>query len=49
MRRLEETKTRLKVGARLGKELTVLGVIDRRGGEGLCIVWNHAAWCPMAC
>jgi len=49
MRRLEETKTRLRVGARLGKELTVLGVIDRRGGEGLCIVWNHAAWCPMAC
>jgi eukaryotic-like serine/threonine-protein kinase len=49
MPRLEETKARLRVGARLGKELTVLGVIDRRGGEGLCIVWNHAAWCPMAC
>ena len=39
----------LKVGARLGKELTVLGVIDRHGAQGLCIVWNHAAWCPMAC
>ena len=39
----------LKVGARLGRELTVLGVIDRHGAEGLCIVWNHAAWCPMAC
>jgi serine/threonine protein kinase len=41
--------TRLKIGARLSEELTVLGVIDRRGTEGLCIVWNHGAWCPMAC
>jgi eukaryotic-like serine/threonine-protein kinase len=49
MRRREATKARLRVGARLGKELTVLGVIDRRGSEGLTIVWNHAAWCPMAC
>jgi serine/threonine-protein kinase len=39
----------LKVGARLSGDLTVLGVIDRRGAEGLCIVWNHGAWCPMAC
>ena len=40
---------RLKVGAALGKELTVLGVIDRRDGNPLCIVWHHLSWCPMAC
>jgi serine/threonine protein kinase len=43
------TIPRLKVGARLGRELTVLGVIDRRGAQGLSIVWNHGQWCPMAC
>ena len=46
---MSATIPRLKVGARVGKDLTVLGVIDRRGAEGLGIVWNHSAWCPMAC
>jgi len=39
----------VRVGTRLGAELTVLGIIDRHDGDAVLIVWNHAAWCPMAC
>jgi serine/threonine protein kinase len=44
-----QNTSRVKVGAQLGEALTVLGVIDRHEGDALCIVWHHAAWCPMAC
>jgi serine/threonine protein kinase len=36
-------------GARIGADLTVLGIIDGGGREPVCIVWHHRAWCPMAC
>src|SRR5215470_15953067 len=39
----------LKVGAEIGKELTVLGVLDKRGGQPVYVVWHHDAWCYMAC
>ena len=44
-----QNTSRVKVGAQLGEALTVLGVIDRHEGDRLCRVWQHAAWCPMAC
>lgn len=41
---------RLRVGARLSEDTTVLGIVDRnRGRHPVYIVWSHAAWCPMAC
>jgi serine/threonine protein kinase len=41
---------RIKVGTRLGADLTVLGIVDdRRGGEPIYLVWHHKSWCPMAC
>ena len=44
-----QSTQRLKVGSKVGEQLTILGVIDRHDGDALCIVWHHAAWCPMAC
>jgi serine/threonine protein kinase len=44
-----QSTQRLKIGTKVGEELTVLGVIDRHDEDALCIVWHHAAWCPMAC
>lgn len=39
-----------KVGSRIGDDLTVLGVVDKTSGRHpVYIVWNHKAWCPMAC
>lgn len=39
-----------KVGARIGTDLTVLDVVAKvRGRHPVYIVWNHTAWCPMAC
>jgi serine/threonine protein kinase len=38
-----------KVGTRIGKELIVLGVLDKGGKETVYIVWHHGAWCYMAC
>ena len=40
---------RIDVGARLGRDLTVLGIIDDRRGEPVYLVWHHKCWCPMAC
>jgi serine/threonine protein kinase len=39
----------LKVGARLGPDLTVLGTVDKQKRNPVYIVWHHRAWCPMAC
>jgi serine/threonine-protein kinase len=41
--------SRVKVGTRLTSELTVLGIVDDRGGEPIYLVWHHGSWCPMAC
>jgi serine/threonine protein kinase len=41
---------KVKVGARIGSHLTVLGTVDKTSGRHpVYIVWNHDAWCPMAC
>src|SRR6202795_183178 len=42
-------RSTLEVGARIGRKLTVLGVVDKGGREPVYIVWHHEAWCPMAC
>jgi serine/threonine protein kinase len=39
----------LKVGAGIGPDLTVLGVVDKQQRNPVYIVWHHRAWCPMAC
>jgi serine/threonine protein kinase len=41
--------SKIEVGARLGSNLTVLGVVDDRGDEPVCLVWHHKSWCPMLC
>lgn len=38
-----------RIGTRLTPNLTVLGVIDGGSIDPVYIVWNHRAWCPMAC
>lgn len=40
---------RLAIGARLGKNLTVLGMVDPDSANPVYLVWHHEAWCPMAC
>ncbi len=45
----DKSAAKLKIGSWLGPDLTLLGFIDKGGPEPVCIVWNHAAWCPMAC
>lgn len=39
----------LKLGERIGDDLTVLGILDKRRRHPVYIAWNHRAWCPMAC
>ena len=38
-----------KIGAKLGRDLTILGTIEADPREPVYIVWHHTAWCPMAC
>lgn len=40
---------RFAVGAGIGPDATVLGVIDEGGRDPVYIVWHNRAWCPMAC
>jgi len=40
---------KIRVGTRLGSDLTVLGIVDDRGDEPVYLVWHHKAWCPMLC
>jgi eukaryotic-like serine/threonine-protein kinase len=42
-------RARPRAGDRIGAVLTVVGAIVDRGDEPVYIVWNHEAWCPMAC
>ena len=39
----------LKVGDRIGTDVTVLGVMDKYRRNPVYIVWHHRSWCPMAC
>lgn len=40
---------RLRPGDALGKNLTVLADVDPESADPVHVVWNHEAWCPMAC
>jgi eukaryotic-like serine/threonine-protein kinase len=44
-----ESGRRLKTGARIGTDLTVLGVVDGRGTRPVYIVWHDKLACPLAC
>jgi serine/threonine protein kinase len=46
---MKRAAPQLKVGAKIGDDLTVLGVIDKQMRNPVYIVWHHRAWCPMAC
>jgi serine/threonine protein kinase len=41
--------TKIEVGTKLGRDLTVLGIVDDRGAEPVFLVWHHRSWCPMLC
>ena len=41
--------SRIKVGTRIGANLTVLGIVNDHGDEPVYLVWHHKCWCPMAC
>jgi serine/threonine protein kinase len=36
-------------GTALDRNITVLGAVEGRRAQPVYIVWNHRAWCPMAC
>ena len=43
-------RRKLKVGDAITQDITVLGVVDDGGkNAAVYLVWNHRAWCPMAC
>lgn len=44
-----ERIARFKVGAKIGDDITVLGVVARDGWRPVYIGWHHRAWCPVAC
>ena len=46
---MSERRSPIKVGTRLGSDLTVLGIVKDRGRESVCLVWHHKSWCPMLC
>ena len=46
---MKKPAMQLKVGAKIGADLTVLGVVDKQMRNPVYIVWHHRAWCPMAC
>ena len=39
----------LRVGSRLGANLTILGVVDGGAKEPVYIAWHQGMWCPVAC
>ena len=42
-------RRQLTVGMPVAPGITVLGVVDDGGEDAVYLVWNHHAWCPMAC
>jgi len=46
---MTEGVSKIAVGARLGTDLTVLGIVDDRHDEPVYLVWHHKSWCPMLC
>src|ERR1039457_4806970 len=41
--------SQIEVGARLGFDLSVLGIVDDHSTEPVYLVWHHKSWCPMLC
>lgn len=39
----------LPPGARIGRNVTVLGTVDGGGKDPVYIAWHHRNWCPVAC
>jgi serine/threonine-protein kinase len=46
---MSERDSQIKVGTRIGADLTVLGIVDDGGLEPVYLVWHHKSWCPMGC
>jgi serine/threonine protein kinase len=46
---MSERGSQIKVGTRIGADLTVLGIVDDGGQEPIYLVWHHKSWCPMGC
>src|ERR1700722_6429374 len=46
---MAEATSKIDVGARLGRDLTVFRVVDDHGDEPVYLVWHHKFWCPMLC
>src|SRR5450631_2282661 len=46
---MSERDSKIKVGTRIGADLTVLGIVDDGGQEPVYLVWHHKSWCPMGC
>ena len=46
---MAEATSKIEVGARLGPDLTVLGIVDDHGDEPVYLVWHQKFWCPMLC
>ena len=42
-------RRQLTVGMSVAPGITVLAVVDDDGEDAVYLVWNHRAWCPMAC
>jgi serine/threonine protein kinase len=42
-------KKRIRIGSRIGENLTVLARLTLRNADPVFLVWNYSAWCPMAC
>ena len=42
-------RRQLTVGMPVAPGITVLAVVDDGGEDAVYLVWNHRAWCPMAC
>jgi eukaryotic-like serine/threonine-protein kinase len=40
---------RPRIGRKLRGDLTILAKVDERSSDPVYVVWNHQAWCPMAC
>ena len=43
-------KPRIRVGGKIGGDLTVIGMVDKSSGRHpVYIAWSHTDWCPVAC
>ena len=46
---MSRRKPGLKVGDKIGEDLTILAPIDTSSSDPVYLVWHRRAWCPMAC